>query len=183
MKVQKNLQTPARGLHGAGLPVAEGAPPVTPNKKREGDGMTTPDALRQVLQQARELKEYVVYYLSARADRAKLGVRNALLWTVLGVLGCVALSGVFITASWFVLSGVAGGLSVLFGDRLWIGNIVTGFLAAAGVGLGVWYVVATRINASLKRTVHKYEERKARQRKEFGRSICDQAARVASANE
>jgi len=146
----------------------------------EQGGMTTSEALKLLLKQAREVKEYFSYYVTAKTDIAKLRLRNTLIWFALSALGFVALGGVFITASWFVLSGIAGGLGVLFGDRPWIGNIATGLLATTGLGLGTYYAVAKRMKISRNGTIQRYEERKARLEIEFGHNI-DQAAGAASA--
>jgi len=144
--------------------------------------MTTGDALKLLLKQIHELKEYFSYYVTAKTDSAKLQLRITLFRVVLSALGFVTLAGFLVTAGWFVLSGIAGGLGELFGDRLWIGNIVTGVLASTGLGLGIYYAVARRMRISRKRTIEKYEERQARQQTDFGHKACDQAADSAPAN-
>ena len=46
-------------------------------------------------------------------------------------------------------------------------------LVLAGIGLGIYFVVATRRTASRKRIAQKYETRHARQRARFGRDVRD----------
>jgi len=144
--------------------------------EHEPSGMSIPDAVGLLVKQARELKEYLSYYVSAKTDSVKVCLRNAFLRMVLSALGFVTLAGFLIIASWFLLSGIAGGLGVLFGERLWIGNIATGVLAATGLGLGMLYAISRRMRISREQTVQKYEQRRERQETTFGHDIGDRAA-------
>jgi len=139
-------------------------------------GMSISDAVRLLVKQSRELKEYFSYYITAKTDNVKIRLRNALLRMVLSALGFVTLAGLLIIASWFLLSGIAGGLGVLFGERLWIGNIAAGLLAVAGLGLGMLYAGNRRMRISRDQTVQKYERRQERQETTFGHNIGDRAA-------
>lgn len=180
MKSDRNSQT-----HGNGQPTPEhrsigdaSAPKATDDLDQREP--TEPDALKLLLQQFRELAAYFSYYVTAKSDSAKLSLRNIGLWIVLGTLGFVAVAGLIITASWFVLCGTAEGLGVLFGDRLWAGNMTTGLMAFAALGLGMYYAVSKRMKTSRERTVEKYEERQDRQQEEFGHDVSDQAAATPS---
>jgi hypothetical protein len=136
-------------------------------------GLTEGEGLKLLLKQFQELREYVSYYAAARTDSVKCSVRNAIGWTVLAALGFVAVGGLIVMASWLVLSGISQGAGTLFGERAWIGTVVTGVLALAGVGLAVSCAAWIRRNASRKRTIRKYETRDARQRARFGRDVHD----------
>ena len=135
--------------------------------------LTGREELKLLLKQFQELRETVSYYAAARTDSIKCSVRHAIGRIVLAALGFVAVGGLIVMASWFVLSGIAQGTGALFGDRAWIGAVITGALALAGVGLGLFCAAWVRKNASRKRTVKKYETREARQRAEFGRDMHD----------
>jgi hypothetical protein len=135
--------------------------------------LTEREELKLLLKQFQELREYVSYYAAARTDSVKCSVRNAIGRIVLAALGFVAVGGLIVIASWFVLSGISQGAGALFGDRAWIGTVITGVLALAGVGLGVSCAAWARKNASRKRTVREYETRDARQRARFGRDVHD----------
>jgi hypothetical protein len=113
----------------------------------------------------------------------KLSLRSTVLRLVLAALGFVSLGGLLVTAGWFVVSGTAGGLGVLFGDRWWLGNLVAGILFLAGLGLGIYLAVAKGKRTFLERTVKKYETRQARQQSEFGRSASNQTEDAATARE
>ena len=133
--------------------------------------LTEREELKLLLKQFQELREYVSYYAAARIDSVKRSVRDAIGRIVLATLGLVVVVGLIVMASWFVLSGIAQGLGTFFGDRSWIGALITGVLALAGVGIGISFAVATRNNASRRRTVRKYETRHAPQRARFGRDV------------
>jgi flagellar basal body-associated protein FliL len=142
--------------------------------------MAEPDALKLLVKQLHELGEYVSYYVTAKTDSAKLSLRNTVLWISFAVLGFVIVAGLIITAAWFLLNGIAEGVSVLFGGRLWVGNIVTGVLLLVGLGFAMYYTVAARRMTSRERMVRKYEQRQARQQAQFGRNVHDPTADTAS---
>jgi hypothetical protein len=135
--------------------------------------LTEREGLERLLKEFQELREYVSYYAAARTDSVKCSVRNAIHGIVVAALGFVAVAGLIVMASWLVLSGISQGAGALFGARAWIGALITGVVALAGVGLGMSCAAWTRKNASRKRTVRKYETRHARQRARFGRDVRD----------
>ncbi len=135
--------------------------------------LTEREGLKLLLKQFQELREYVSYHAAARTDSVKLSVRNAIRRIVLAALGFVAVGGLIVMASWFALSGISQGAGALFGDRAWMGALITGALTLAGVGLGMSWAASTREKASRKRTFRKYETRDARQRARFGRDLHD----------
>jgi hypothetical protein len=135
--------------------------------------LTEREELQLLLKQFQELREYVSYYAAARIDSAKASVRDATTWMALAALGVVAVAGLIVMASWLVLSGIAQGAGTLFGAHAWIGALITGVLALAGIVLGISCAVTTRKNAARKRTARNYETRNARQRARFGRDVHD----------
>jgi hypothetical protein len=173
MRADRNPQTSGNGRHPCALPSTEGAAAPDRAEVREHAETKDPDSLQRLLEQIRALGEYVSYSVAARTDSLKLGLREAVLAIALGALAFVLIVGLSIAAGYFVLSGLAGGLSVLFGDRAWLGNLVAGLLLLAGLGGGLSYSVARHGRTARERTVDKYEERRARQKKRFGRSVSD----------
>ncbi len=131
--------------------------------------------LKELIDDLRELAENLSHYASAKSDSVKLSLRTVVVRVALTAVGCLAAGALFVMACWFLLTGAAAGLSILFGDRVWLGNIATGLLLMAGLGLGI-YVTASCRNSPRKRTVEKYERLQARQQTEFGRTARDQAA-------
>ena len=134
-----------------------------------------PDAFQRLLQQFAELGEYISYYAAAKTDRFKLTLRNTALGVVLAALGFVAVAGLFVTAGWLLLAGVAGGLSVLFGDRPWAGNLLTGALLLAGLGGGLYVMVVALSRAAREKMVEEYGKRQARQETRYGHNVSERA--------
>lgn len=146
--------------------------------ERDQGATPAPDAFGLLLKEIRELREYVSYYVAARADGVKLVWRNAALRALLFSLAFVTLAGLLVAAGWLVLNGCAEGLGVAFGNRPWVGAIVTGVATLAGVGLGAYCAVALRSRRSRIETIQRYEQRQTRQRSAFGHNVCDRAADV-----
>ena len=127
-----------------------------PAPKTNGDHkqtkVTEPDVLKRLPRQPRESRDYLSCYVVAKTDNTNGSVQNASHWTVFAAMGCVAVAGLIVIASWLTLSGIAEGLGLLFGDRSWLGTSVTGFLTLACLGPGVYYTVARRKKTSRERT-------------------------------
>jgi hypothetical protein len=134
------------------------------------------DAMKLLLKQFQELREYFSYYLTAKADGVRLSLRNISLRIVLALLAFITVAGLIVTANWLVLSGTAEGLGVLCGGRSWAGKLIAGSLWLAMLGLCVCFTIVRRTIASRERTVQKYEQRQAQQQTNFGRDVSDQAA-------
>ncbi len=98
------------------------------------------DSFDRLIRQFSEMREHFVSYLSARADSARLSLRNALLGMTLAALAFVLVACLSVAATWFVVNGTAEGLGVLFGNRPWAGNLLTGLLLVAGLGGGLYVI-------------------------------------------
>jgi hypothetical protein len=83
------------------------------------------------------LREYALYYVSARVDVVKHRVRKAILWAAAGVMGMVAGAVVLITAIVLLLDGIAAGLAALLGGRRWAGDLITGIVVLAVIPGGI----------------------------------------------
>jgi hypothetical protein len=98
------------------------------------------DAFDGLIRPLSEMREHFLYYLSARADSARLSLRNALFRMTLAALAFVLVAGLSVAATWFVVNGTAEGLGLLFGNRPWAGNLLTGLLLVAGLGGGLYVI-------------------------------------------
>jgi len=133
------------------------------------------EALRRVQQQIGELQAYFAHFVSAKVNGLLLSVRQTIIWIVLGVVGLIALAGLLVTALVLLLDGAAVGLALLFGGRLWLGQIVVGggvlvlLALAMFIGLRVWQ------NRSRQQRVQQYDERQLQQRTKYGHSVADRA--------
>lgn len=96
--------------------------------ERAGDGRSraTGDPVQQVMAQAALLWAGVTEYARATLDGAGLAARNVgvrlVAWAVVGLLGT---SFVILTVV-YAVRGTAGGITILVGDRRWLGELITG---------------------------------------------------------
>ena len=123
-----------------------------------------------------ELKEYISYMLSARADGVKASIRKIGLYAALGAIGAVAAVTAIAMSVVLLLLGAAGGIGAALGGQTWIGGLIIGAAVLALIGGGAYLFVARMLKSSRSRTVKKYEQRQTRQRGQFGRDVEDAAA-------
>ena len=158
--------------------VSEHADPIEAGRSDPADSASKPagpDALTAVFKQLAEAVEYLAYLLATQVDRVKLKVRNLVLLVILGAIaGIAGLAFVFCTV-WLLLSGIAGGLGELLGDRPWLGGIIVSAVILIVGGLACWIVYRRVKSSGLKSIRRRYEERQAKQRARFGREV-EQAA-------
>ena len=72
-----------------------------------------------------EAVEYLAYLLATQVNRVKLKIRHIVVMAVLGAIALAAALSVVFSTIWLLLSGIAGSIGVLLGDRPWLGSIVT----------------------------------------------------------
>ena len=134
-----------------------------------------PSPLSALARDFAEMAEYFSCYVSATFDRGKLSIKE-LLWAAVGwASGVIVVSGVLLTAVVFLFYGAALGLAGLFGNRLWLGCLLSGlFFLTLTAGL-IRFQRARFKRASLKKRVQKYEQTLDEQREKFGRDLEDQA--------
>lgn len=137
------------------------------------------DTLSQLAGQFAELKAYAWQRWAVRVDRVSLGFRRLLIAAAMGMLGLLALTTGLIVSVVMLLDGAAGGISELFDGRRWLANIIVGAgaLALTAIFFIVGYAAVAR--ASNKRARAKYERRQSEQRRRFGHSSTERAARGA----
>jgi hypothetical protein len=182
--VRKNRLPPAdRNGHNAAPHLAPGSGPASDagvdfdaNGQDHQKHSPESDPFQLLLCQFQELVEYFSYYVSARADSARLGLRKALFGMTLAALAFVVIASLSVAATWFVLNGAAEGLGVLFGNRPWAGSLLTGLLLLAGLGGGMIAIVVKFKKVAREGTVAKYENRQTRQQGRYGHNVADRAA-------
>ncbi len=136
-------------------------------------GPSPAQAFREAVRRFAEIREYAGYLLATKIDSLRLGVRNALVMAVLGVLGLIAGAGLVVTAVVLVLRGISGGLALLIGT--WGADLVTGGVVLIALAIGVYVGVTRLTKASRLKMVQKYESRKLHQRSEYGHDVDDRA--------
>lgn len=148
-----------------------------------GDGvqheeLQGPEALQEILKQITELKEYGLYYLTAKTDAVKAVSQKLVLVTIGGILALGAVSGLLVVSVVLFCMGIANGLGELLG-RAWLGDLVAALLFLSLVIITTIVTVKKYQKTSLKRTVQTYEQRQNRQRQKFGHSVSEQARAAA----
>ena len=118
----------------------------------------------------------MAYYLSVQADALRLRILRIALCIAAALLVVLAAAAALVTAVVLVLCGVAQGLAALLGGRAWAGDLAAGTLVLAAVGLAVWLGINAMLRSSKRKTVEKYEHRRAREREDLGRDVGQAAA-------
>jgi hypothetical protein len=125
------------------------------------------------------LKDFVSHLVWTQLNLAKWRLRTVLLGLVAGAVALACVTALAVVAGVYVLQGVAVGLGIVFGGRLWLGELVTGLLALAGLGgLSAYGVMRGQSQWQAKKA-RENAERKAIQRARHGRDV-DDAAREAA---
>lgn len=134
------------------------------------------DAIRDAMSRLGEIKEFASYYATARLDAIKASIRHVGIYAGLGIIAAVAAAAIIVVSVAMLLLGIAGAWNELFPTHPWVGYLITAviFLAlpviAAFVGLSI---LKRTFKAN---TVQKYENRQHEQRRQYGRSVRDEAA-------
>jgi len=157
-------------------------PPAASHPHAAADDCKNPaaEAFGRIKKDVGELKEYASYYVAAKVDGIKRTVRNIGLYAALGIVGLIAGGAIVATAAGLLIVGVAELLTRLFGDRAWLGDIVTGILVLGAIGVGAWMMMNKLTNTWRSQTVKKYEQRKQSQRERFGHDVPGRAAEAAA---
>jgi len=158
---------------------AAGAPPPSESSRPQtkpppststGDGRSTEEVISDLHLRFRELVDYVVYFLMTRIDAARHYVKQKILWLSLIALGVLAGAGAVVTAVVLLCTGIADGLSVLFG-RVWAGELATGIILLGVTGFLGSFVFERMLKQSHQERVAKYEAFRARFRERYGHDI------------
>jgi hypothetical protein len=132
-------------------------------------------AFSEVAERISEVRDYAAYYFAAQRDRILAFLRTMLVYAAIGLVGAVAAATVAVVAVVLLVRGIAESLSVLFGDRPWLGDLVTGaailLVIAGALFIGIGY-----LTRSFKRhTISTYEKRKRQQRVDHGIDVHERA--------
>jgi hypothetical protein len=144
-------------------------------------GPSPAEALKQASGRLGELKEYVSLLVAAKVDGLKLTLRNIVFYAILGVVAAVIGVAMLVTASVYVLSGLAGAIGELFPEpyEWWAGRLIVGILFVGGTLVGVMLLTKSLTGSSRKRTIEKYENRKRVERNLYGHDVAERAKQQA----
>jgi hypothetical protein len=160
---------------GPAVPPPSPIPPADSTEDTDDKPNPAAAAFHRIKCDIDELKEYGSYYLAAKLDGFKRTARNIGLYAVLGIVGLIVGGAMIATAAGLLIVGVAEGLGRLFGDRYWLGDLVTGILVLGAVAAGVWFMMNKLTGSWRSQTIKKYEQRKQTQRVRFGHNVSDRA--------
>ena len=155
--------------------VAPDDPATAPPPNGDGHSNPAAKAFHALKQDAAEFKEYAAYYVAAQTDAVKQKVKNIALYAALGLLGAIVGGAVLVTAAVLLVIGIGDALAVLFGGRLWLGEIVAGVVILSLIGLFTWCMVKKITHNWKAQLVKKYDDRKAGQRARFGHDVAERA--------
>ena len=134
-----------------------------------------PDLWAPLLLQVDELREYFSYYLGARADLVRMRVRRLIIVALLTLVAAVVAATLAATAAALLLVGLGEGLGRLLGERIWLGNLLTGALVLVLAALGALVAARWLNKTSRLRIIRSYAQRRERQRRQFGRDVSSRA--------
>jgi hypothetical protein len=126
------------------------------------------DPLAPLKKHAAELAEFVQLYLSVQSDSIRNTVRTIGLYAALGLVGGILLIALIAKATTMLLAGAAAGLGVLFGDRLWAGELTVAGVVLALIAITVYVMMNKITNTSRQKAARKYEQRRESERAKFG---------------
>lgn len=126
-------------------------------------------AIGDVRAHVARIGECLVQLVQVQADGIRAKVHRAVFAVLLTLAALIVVIAYLATVVNLLISGLAGGVSELVGNRVWLGNLITALFL-----LGVTAFAAgnrwTRFKAArLRILVEKYERRAQRRRDRFGR--------------
>lgn len=147
----------------------------TRSSVREEPAETPSEAMHAAMARLAELREYIGYFISAKADSLKATLRNAGIYAALGLLAAVMGATFIVVASTLLLIGAAHGIGAAFGDRYWLGDLIIGVVVLGAVTAGAFLGLKMLTGSSRKKTVEKYETRQHEQRRRYGHDVKQRA--------
>jgi hypothetical protein len=161
-------QTPSGGSTGAHPDAGETVAPQNTEPINSQQESSVAHAAHHLLNQLAALFEFANHFLAARFDSIKLSIFRLALVAIVWLLAVVILAGLVLTGTVLLGVGLAEGLSRLF-HSYWLGYLAAG-VAILGGFIGVC-ILAQRLllRSSHRKTVARYDARRAHQRATFGR--------------
>ena len=163
-----NTQSPPH----SSAPVAE--PSAQPGGQTPRDGEPA-EQFKFAMNRLAELKEYALYFVSAKLDGIKLSLRNAVIYAGLGIIGALAGGAVIAVAAALLVIGAAHGIGAALGGNAWLGDLIIGVLILAVVGIGAVMAVKWLTNSFHQQLVNKYRARQQEQRRTYGHDVQQRA--------
>jgi hypothetical protein len=150
-------------------------PSFTEDKNDGAHSTSTKEAFAAAAAHLKEIRTYAAYYVAATVDGFKSSVKSALVYAAAAVLGGIAGAAILTTAAVLLVLGISEGLTLLFGGRVWLADLVTG-VVLLGLVLGMTYLLIGKIiGKSRTATRDKYEAMKREQFAKHGHDVHERA--------
>jgi hypothetical protein len=128
----------------------------------DADGRAVHRLVMRIVSQAEAIAAHAREYLTVRKDEAAAAARSLLLKAMLGTVAAVAGLVALATSIVQLLVGTAAGLAILFGDRLWLGQMVVGLGVLTIFVSATWIGFRLRTINARKEIARKYERQHVR---------------------
>jgi hypothetical protein len=141
------------------------------NGERPHTPHATPgESLHAAQRKFEELFQYVLYYLTAKADVLKVQmIRRLVVLATLAVAG-LAVAVAIVTAVVLLCLGISDGFAALFGHR-WIGELVTALLLLGIVVVASAVIIKSVFGSMHRQTVMRYEAMRRKQQRMHHRDV------------
>jgi sterol desaturase/sphingolipid hydroxylase (fatty acid hydroxylase superfamily) len=148
------------------MPLQDRIPPVDAEAESATSG-----GVGQAADHLRAAQSYLTHYFAAQFDRVKIAFRNLAVITALAILALVA--GIVVIAMSVVLlcTGIAGGLSRLYGGIPWLGDLSTGILILFALIVFVKLGLSRMTASARKQMAADYDRRRSHERAQYGADV------------
>jgi hypothetical protein len=123
-----------------------------------------------------EFREYLLHYLEAHKDKAKVVVRRLIIRSVILISLVIAWVAALAAGAIVFVYGLGEAAGIAIGNRSWAGHMVVGGSVVMSTLLLIVLFAAWSSRSARRRTIHKYERRHRIQRARFGRTANRQSA-------
>jgi hypothetical protein len=135
-----------------------------------------PDAVEPLLENLKEMREYLDHYVDVRIDQLRVWTRATTL-SVACLIVAIGIAGTMLaTAVILFLHGLSIVIGETSGAGVGTGEAIVGAAVLLGSTAGAWAWSCRRQTTERKRIIEKYEHRKQAERNSFGNDISQQAA-------
>jgi hypothetical protein len=123
-----------------------------------------------------ELCEYLLHYLEARKDKAKIVVRRLIIRSVILFSLVIAWVAALAAGAILLVYGMGEAAGIAIGNRSWAGHMVVGGSVVMSTLLVIVLLSAWSSRSARRRTIQKYERRHRIQCARLGRTANRQSA-------
>lgn len=132
-------------------------PPEDVRPETDPSDDSLPRMIAAIGEQVGEIRDQLERLLGIQVDRLKLRLRTGLVWVLSGLLFAAICLVATIVAVLFLLEGLAGLFTALFGGNVWAGDLAAGGLVLLTILSAVAMIGRGQHKKELQRLKQKYE--------------------------